>query len=246
MYTGGTTGLPKGALLDQRAEMLNLYHIAMTVDLAPGRVYLHHIPMFHAASMGGILGIPAIGGVSVFQPLFEPEAVMALTELYKVDWTTVVPTMIAMILNHPNFRPERFASMRDPRLRRLAYAARPARPPARRAAARGLVAGIRHDGVLVRADDAHEYRSPRRGASTALGRQARPRGPALGARPRRQRVATARGRRGLRPRRATSSASTGTGRRRPRRLCTAAGTTPATSGISTRRVSYTLSTGRTT
>ncbi|MGC9960939.1 MAG: AMP-binding protein [Acidimicrobiales bacterium] len=124
MYTGGTTGLPKGALLDQRAEMLNLYHIAMTVDLAPGRVYLHQIPMFHAASMGGILGIPAIGGVSVFQSLFEPEAVMKLTEQYQVDWTTVVPTMIAMILDHPDFRPERFASMRD-----LVYGASPM-PPA--------------------------------------------------------------------------------------------------------------------
>jgi acyl-CoA synthetase (AMP-forming)/AMP-acid ligase II len=123
MYTGGTTGLPKGALLDQRAEMLNLYHIAMTVDLAPGRVYLHQIPMFHAASMAGILGIPAIGGVSVFQSLFEPEAVMALTEEYQVDWTTIVPTMIAMILNHPEFRPERFASMRD-----LVYGASPMPP----------------------------------------------------------------------------------------------------------------------
>jgi acyl-CoA synthetase (AMP-forming)/AMP-acid ligase II len=120
MYTGGTTGLPKGALLDQRAELLNLYHIAMTVDLEPGRVYLHQIPMFHAASMGGILGIPAIGGISVFQPLFEPEAVMQLTEQYQVDWTTVVPTMLAMMLDHPQFRPERFASMRD-----LVYGASP-------------------------------------------------------------------------------------------------------------------------
>ena len=27
MYTGGTTGTPKGVLLDQRAELLNLYHV---------------------------------------------------------------------------------------------------------------------------------------------------------------------------------------------------------------------------
>ncbi|HEV8065824.1 MAG TPA: AMP-binding protein [Acidimicrobiales bacterium] len=124
MYTGGTTGLPKGALLDQRAEMLNLYHIAMTVDLDPGRVYLHQIPMFHAASMGAILGIPAIGGISVFQPLFEPAQVMDLIEEYSVDWTTVVPTMLAMILDHPKFGPERFSSMRD-----LVYGASPM-PPA--------------------------------------------------------------------------------------------------------------------
>jgi long-chain acyl-CoA synthetase len=113
MYTGGTTGLPKGALLSQRAEVLNLYHIAMTVLLEPDRVFLHQTPMFHAAAMAGVLGIPAIGGVSVFQPLFEPGQVMDLVEEHRVDWTVVVPTMLAMILEHPDFSPERFASMRD-------------------------------------------------------------------------------------------------------------------------------------
>jgi acyl-CoA synthetase (AMP-forming)/AMP-acid ligase II len=106
--------------LDQRAELLNLYHIATVVDLDPGRVYLHQTPMFHAASMGGSLGIPAIGGTSVFVPLFEPAAVMELIASYEVDWTVMVPTMIAMLLGHPKFRPESLASLRD-----LVYGASP-------------------------------------------------------------------------------------------------------------------------
>jgi acyl-CoA synthetase (AMP-forming)/AMP-acid ligase II len=120
MYTGGTTGRPKGVLLDQRAEMLNLYHIAMTVGFDDSRVYLHQTPMFHAASMGANLGIPATGGQSVFVPLFEPELVMAQIEEYQVDWTVMVPSMIAMVLDHPGFRPERLASLDD-----LVYGASP-------------------------------------------------------------------------------------------------------------------------
>jgi acyl-CoA synthetase (AMP-forming)/AMP-acid ligase II len=120
MYTGGTTGTPKGALLDQRAEMLNLYHIAMTVDFDDTRVYLHQTPMFHAASMGGVLGIPVTGGQSVFVPFFEPGQVMDLVERYQVDWTVMVPTMLAMVFDHPDFRPERLGSLRD-----LVYGASP-------------------------------------------------------------------------------------------------------------------------
>jgi long-chain acyl-CoA synthetase len=120
MYTGGTTGLAKGVLLDQRAEMLNFYHIGLTVDFDESRVYLHQTPMFHAASMGGILGIPATGGTSVFVPLFEPKTVMRAIEQCQVNWTMMVPTMIAMVLNDPEFDPERLACLRD-----LVYGAAP-------------------------------------------------------------------------------------------------------------------------
>ncbi len=120
MYTGGTTGLAKGVLLDQRAEVLNLYHIAMTLGFGESRVYLHQTPMFHAASMGGIVGIPATGGSSIFVPLFEPEEVMQAIGRYGVDWTMMVPTMIALMMNHPEFRPERLDSLRD-----LVYGASP-------------------------------------------------------------------------------------------------------------------------
>jgi long-chain acyl-CoA synthetase len=120
MYTGGTTGRPKGVLLDQRAHMLNLYHIMPMVDFSDDRTYLHQTPMFHAASMGGVLGVPASGSVSTFVALFDPEKVMATIEEHRVDWTVMVPTMIRMVLDHPDFRPERLASLRD-----LTYGASP-------------------------------------------------------------------------------------------------------------------------
>jgi long-chain acyl-CoA synthetase len=120
MYTGGTTGLPKGVLLDQRAEILNLYHVIMTVGIQEDLTYLHQTPMFHAASMGGVLGIPAAGARSTFISLFDPVKVMDNIEQHQVDWTVMVPTMIGMVLNHPEFRPERLAS-----LRQLTYGASP-------------------------------------------------------------------------------------------------------------------------
>jgi long-chain acyl-CoA synthetase len=120
MYTGGTTGRPKGVLLDQRAHMLNLYHIVSVVDIREDRTYLHQTPMFHAASMGGVLGVPASGSESTFVALFDPEKVMANIEQHQVDWTVMVPTMIGMVLNDPGFEPERLASLVD-----LTYGASP-------------------------------------------------------------------------------------------------------------------------
>jgi long-chain acyl-CoA synthetase len=120
MYTGGTTGLPKGVLLSQRAEMLNLYHVAIAVGLGEDRVYLHQTPMFHAASMAALLGIPAGGGVSVFIPLFDPGQVIGLIEKYGVNQTVMVPTMIAMLLQHDEFKPARVRT-----LTHLTYGASP-------------------------------------------------------------------------------------------------------------------------
>jgi long-chain acyl-CoA synthetase len=76
--------------------------------------------MFHAASMAAVLGIPSSGATSVFIPQFEPAGVMRLIETYDVNWTTMVPTMIAMVMNHPEFRPERLKALSD-----LVYGASP-------------------------------------------------------------------------------------------------------------------------
>jgi long-chain acyl-CoA synthetase len=111
MYTGGTTGLPKGVLLEQRAIVLDQYKLGLVWGLDPSMTYLHQTPMFHAASLGAILGVPVAGGRTTFVPMFDPGAVVTTIEQRGVTMTVMVPTMIAMMLAHPEFKPERLASL---------------------------------------------------------------------------------------------------------------------------------------
>jgi long-chain acyl-CoA synthetase len=111
MYTGGTTGLPKGVVVDHRAAMLDMYKIAARWPFSPEHVYLHQTPMFHAASFGGVLVVPAVGGTTTYVPLFDPPRVLEVIERMKVTTTVMVPTMIQMLLDHPEFKPERLASL---------------------------------------------------------------------------------------------------------------------------------------
>jgi acyl-CoA synthetase (AMP-forming)/AMP-acid ligase II len=112
MYTGGTTGMPKGVVLDNRALMLDIYKVATRWSMDENFVYLHQTPMFHAASLGAILACPAVGGQTTFVPVFQPGAVLDVIERHQVNMTVMVPTMVAMLLDHADFKPERLSSLR--------------------------------------------------------------------------------------------------------------------------------------
>lgn len=123
MYTGGTTGMPKGALLDHRAEVLNVYHVGLEIGLSEDRRFLFQSPMFHAAVVAGVVGIPASGATSVSVPLFDPALVMRVVQEEDVDTTMVVPVMLSMLEKHADFDPKRLSN-----LRQLVYGAAPASP----------------------------------------------------------------------------------------------------------------------
>jgi long-chain acyl-CoA synthetase len=120
MYTGGTTGFPKGVLLQQRAEVLNVYHVLSAIGLREDRRFLFQSPMFHAALVAGILGIPASGATSVTIPLFDPELVLRVIEEQEIDTTMVVPIMLSMLEQVEGFSAQRLQSVRQ-----LVYGAAP-------------------------------------------------------------------------------------------------------------------------
>ncbi|MEN0651741.1 MULTISPECIES: long-chain-fatty-acid--CoA ligase [Hyphobacterium] len=121
MYTGGTTGLPKGVVLTQRAQMLNLYHTRIHRPIeSEGTAILIQAPMFHVASTSTVVSAYVIGARTVLIPAFQPEIVLSEIERNQVTATTMVPTMIGMMLSHPGFSPDRIRS-----LKYLSYGASP-------------------------------------------------------------------------------------------------------------------------
>lgn len=111
-YTGGTTGFPKGVMVPHRALWYNNMVAAKALNLEPDDVTLHVAPMFHMADgcQGG--GASMVGATHTYIRRFDAEAAMATIETQGVTHTIMVPTMIGLLLQHPNFAPERLRSLR--------------------------------------------------------------------------------------------------------------------------------------
>jgi long-chain acyl-CoA synthetase len=113
MYTGGTTGLPKGVLHTQRAQTLNVYRMGFMFNFFTERsTFLNATPMFHAGGAMGTMGMPCSGGTTVIHGTFDPARLIEDCERYEVTHLGLVPTMIGMAVNHPTFDAAKLASVR--------------------------------------------------------------------------------------------------------------------------------------
>ncbi len=102
MYSGGTTGRPKGIRMTQRCALATC-QIMLTEWEWPEEIrHLVCSPLSHA---GAAVLLPVLmrNGALVVLPGFEPVAVMSAIEKFRITSTLVVPTMIYSLLDHPRF-----------------------------------------------------------------------------------------------------------------------------------------------
>ncbi len=113
MYTAGTTGKPKGAILSQGASFWNALNLNLAMDFTSDDRNLLVLPMFHIGGIG-LFTLPMIydGGTVVIQRTFDP--VQTLTLLKQEDITLFfgVPAIFLALIQHPEFKAEAFKSVR--------------------------------------------------------------------------------------------------------------------------------------
>jgi acyl-CoA synthetase (AMP-forming)/AMP-acid ligase II len=112
-YTGGTTGFPKGVMLSNLNLWSSSFCLAMDGWCPPGTAYLHLAPMFHLADLAATYTNLINGGSHFFLGIFEPTAVFKLIEQEKVSGALLVPTMIQMLVDHPDIGNYQLNSLRQ-------------------------------------------------------------------------------------------------------------------------------------
>ncbi|MBP7735745.1 MAG: AMP-binding protein [Spirochaetes bacterium] len=105
MYTGGTTGPAKGAMLTQRSYMSNRRQVLSWLDIKPEDIALSAFPLFHIAglALGGFTITDGNTQICVPNPRDSHFIIEAL-KAYKPTFVVNVPTVYFELLKQPAFR----------------------------------------------------------------------------------------------------------------------------------------------
>lgn len=105
MYTGGATGVSKGAILQHRHLLANALQLkAWAVDLKNGEeIFLSVLPLYHSYGLTLALNLPVLtGNKMVLLPRFELRSVLQTIDREKPTRFPGVPTMYVAINNAPD------------------------------------------------------------------------------------------------------------------------------------------------
>ena len=113
VYTSGTTGKPKGALLNQKALICNAKMSHHAHSLQSSDNVLVFLPLFHVGGIN-ILLMPALflGATVVLQEKFDPEDATKAIENYQITHIITVPTVLDQIINSKSWNETKLSSLR--------------------------------------------------------------------------------------------------------------------------------------
>ncbi|WP_079508014.1 class I adenylate-forming enzyme family protein [Mesobacillus jeotgali] len=113
IYTGGTTGKPKGAVLSHRAIIWNSISTIASWNLTEEDRTITYLPLFHTGGLNA-LSIPILmaGGTVVLADEFNPEKAIENLIKHKCTIVLFVPTMHHMLVKSDEFHAAEFNDMK--------------------------------------------------------------------------------------------------------------------------------------
>ena len=111
VFTGGTTGLPKGAMITYRHVAFNTLNTIR--DILPGDAYINHLPLFHVGGLY-VYAVPLfiLGGRVIQMKRWDLDTLIDLINKEHPNFFFAVPTQYRMLMNHSNFKKIDFSSVR--------------------------------------------------------------------------------------------------------------------------------------
>ncbi|MFD3447285.1 fatty acid--CoA ligase family protein [Microbacteriaceae bacterium 4G12] len=102
LYTSGTTGTPKGAMLTHRNLYSNASDVAAYLQYKESDIIVGALPMFHVFGLTVSLNAPIVSGTTLLiLPKFSPTEVFHLVRTYKATIFAAVPTMYNFLYQYP-------------------------------------------------------------------------------------------------------------------------------------------------
>lgn len=111
-YTSGTTGRPKGVMLSHKNVMTHALGTIAEIHLTDQDVWIHVAPLFHLADAWATWAITWVGGTHVMVREFDPKVVLETIQKERVTLTNLIPTMLNLMVNHPDVGRYDYSSLR--------------------------------------------------------------------------------------------------------------------------------------
>lgn len=112
LFTGGTTGVPKAAMISHRQLLINAFNTGFAWGITREDRCIVATPMFHAALNALTVPLLYLGASVIVQERFDPGEYLEWVEAHRPTLAFMVPTMFQMLSAHPRFEGTDFSGVR--------------------------------------------------------------------------------------------------------------------------------------